>query len=265
MQCYSRFVHLYDQCCSMSGILQEVSEQVNVHIHRHPKLKWDAMRYLASSVRVTGAKACISPPGWRVRAVCARLSRRSEREAPGFLVSSQVCFTYFGAHVSGYTRLEWKPDDDHWHWLTSPFVVNKQSHSAADNDGFDSVRPQDSLVCPPLLTKKEVELLQHSPDVQVSLQTWAMRSIAIGYGDPDVDKAKPSIELAEDAVLRLRRAIAAIRNTLSMQVRTCRLRISVMTRRLQRKRRCWHGLRTLVPNHRRPGSAIARIRRTYRI
>eukprot|EP00962_Isochrysis_galbana_P057184 scaffold29447_cov90-Isochrysis_galbana.AAC.1 len=42
---------LYDNCCAMSGTLQEASEQMNTHIMDQPRLKWDATRYLAASVR----------------------------------------------------------------------------------------------------------------------------------------------------------------------------------------------------------------------
>ena len=79
------------------------------------------------------------------------------------------------------------------------------------------------LVCPPLLTAHEASLLQQFGNAFVPLHAWTVHALHVGFAQearlrPSPATGSAALSEAADCVLRVRRAIAYIKNTLAMPI-----------------------------------------------
>eukprot|EP00967_Tisochrysis_lutea_P137642 scaffold247426_cov33-Tisochrysis_lutea.AAC.1 len=112
---------------------------------------------------------------------------------------SSILLTYMKVEQTGNDKGETKISQDEWEQLLSYI------HSP-------------SVTCPPLLTFHEVSMLKKYGNTFVPLHAWAIRAIRHGFSRTEAGISSSTYAAAEDCVLRVRRSIAYINNTLAMPI-----------------------------------------------
>lgn len=112
---------------------------------------------------------------------------------------SSILLTYMKVEQTGDDKKETSIDDKEWQSLSSPMLGA-------------------GATFPPLLTYHEVSMLKKHGNTFVPLHAWAIRALKHGFSRGDVGVNSTTYAAAEDCVLRIRRSIALINNTLAMPI-----------------------------------------------
>jgi predicted membrane chloride channel (bestrophin family) len=112
---------------------------------------------------------------------------------------SSILLTYMKVEQTGNDRKETTISQEEWESLLS--------HIHAADATF-----------PPLLTYHEVSMLIKHGNTFVPLHAWTIRALKYGFSRGDVGVHSTTFAAAEDCVLRIRRSIALINNTLAMPI-----------------------------------------------
>jgi predicted membrane chloride channel (bestrophin family) len=119
-------------------------------------------------------------------------------DATRYTVAS-VLLTYMQVEQTGDRNGDAEVDEAEWESLLS------HVHAA-------------DATCPPLLTYHEVSMLKKHANTFVPLHAWAIRALRHGFARGDVAINSSTYAAAQDCVLRIRRSIAFINNTLAMPI-----------------------------------------------
>ena len=144
----------------------------------------------------------------------------------GMMGASQELVELIAVHLAEQPVAKW----DAVRYLIASVLLTYYSAMGTMDRGWEELqRPKSigegggELVCPPLLTAHEASLLQQFGNAFVPLHAWTVHALHVGFAQearlrPSPATGSAALSEAADCVLRVRRAIAYIKNTLAMPI-----------------------------------------------
>lgn len=205
-QCYTRFTDFFNTSMAIESSVQDLTMLMLTHATQKEQVKyrWQAVRYLSAAAIV----------------IYSRVTKLADGK------DSQMNVENWGRLLK--TEREWQSEggrtvgEEEWERLmgwprgrVEAKVFTDALKEAHDLNGQISAdMPERKSVCPPLLTRPEVNRLRCYPGGMVSLVlcTWAMQTVVAS----NIDRV--GMGAAQNAIMKLKDAAYRLRNQLGMPV-----------------------------------------------